>query len=137
LFDDYQQWWEYRRLDNILFVHVTDMKQDLTGDIRRVPACIEVEAPEELLKTVRDATTFASMKANAERLLPHMTDFQGGTHTFINQGTNGRWREALSDEGLTVAAADGRLWELWFTMVPEPGQTRAYIADALAGQAEG
>jgi N-acetyltransferase len=40
-------------------------------------------------------------------------------------------------DGLAVAAADGKLWELWFTMVPEPGQTRAYIADALAGQAEG
>ena len=40
-------------------------------------------------------------------------------------------------DGLAVAAADGRLWELWFTAVPEPGQTRAYIADALAGQAEG
>ena len=40
-------------------------------------------------------------------------------------------------DGLAVAAADGQLWELWFTGVPAPGQTRAYIADALAGQAEG
>ena len=40
-------------------------------------------------------------------------------------------------DGLAVAAADGKLWELWFTGVPEPGQTGAYIADALAGQAEG
>lgn len=40
-------------------------------------------------------------------------------------------------EGLAVAAADGRLWELWFTMVPEPDHTHAYIADALAGQAAG
>ena len=41
------------------------------------------------------------------------------------------------EEGLAVAAADGKLWELWFTFVPEPGQTRAYIADALAGQEAG
>ncbi len=40
-------------------------------------------------------------------------------------------------DGLAVAAADGRLWELWFTAVPEPEQTRAYIADALAGQEAG
>jgi len=40
-------------------------------------------------------------------------------------------------EGLAAAAADGRLWELWFTVVPEPEQTQAYIADALAGQAAG
>lgn len=38
---------------------------------------------------------------------------------------------------LADAAADGRLWELWFTAVPEPDETRAYIADALAGQAAG
>ena len=38
---------------------------------------------------------------------------------------------------LAVAAADGKLWELWFTMVPKPEQTRAYIADALAGQQAG
>ena len=40
-------------------------------------------------------------------------------------------------DGLAGAAADGRLWELWFTFVPEPAQTEAYIADALAGQRAG
>jgi RimJ/RimL family protein N-acetyltransferase len=38
---------------------------------------------------------------------------------------------------LASAAADGKLWELWFTVVPEPEQTRAYIAEALAGQETG
>jgi len=40
-------------------------------------------------------------------------------------------------DGLAAAAADGRLWELWFTFVPEPGQTGVYIADALNGQRAG
>jgi RimJ/RimL family protein N-acetyltransferase len=40
-------------------------------------------------------------------------------------------------DDLSAAAADGRLWELWFTSVPAPGMTGAYIADALAGQAAG
>ncbi len=38
---------------------------------------------------------------------------------------------------LAAAAADGRLWELWFTGVPEPGQTIAYVEQALAGQRDG
>jgi RimJ/RimL family protein N-acetyltransferase len=38
---------------------------------------------------------------------------------------------------LAAAAADGSLWELWYTFVPEPEQTHAYIADALAGQEQG
>ena len=39
--------------------------------------------------------------------------------------------------GIAAAAADGKLWELWFTSVPEPGETRAYIEKALDGQAKG
>jgi RimJ/RimL family protein N-acetyltransferase len=40
-------------------------------------------------------------------------------------------------EALAAAAADGRLWELWFTSVPEPGGMQAYIAAALMGQRDG
>ena len=39
--------------------------------------------------------------------------------------------------GLEDAAADGELWQLWYTSVPEPGSTQTYIADALKGQDAG
>jgi N-acetyltransferase len=48
--------------------------------------------------------------------------------------------EPLSTEhekGLMEAAKDGRLWELFFTSVPEPEKTRAYIDTALQGQKDG
>ncbi len=38
---------------------------------------------------------------------------------------------------LREAAADGKLWELWFTSVPEPEQTDSYISQALDGQSAG
>ena len=41
------------------------------------------------------------------------------------------------EAGLKAAAADGALWTLRVTSVPEPDQTRAYIDTALAGQAAG
>ena len=44
--------------------------------------------------------------------------------------------EPLSREhhdGLVAAASDGKLWELWFTSVPEPEQAHAYISGAQAG----
>ena len=45
---------------------------------------------------------------------------------------------ALSHEdGLKAAAADGRLWELRITSVPEPENTRKYIEDALRMRDEG
>lgn len=40
-------------------------------------------------------------------------------------------------DSLAAAAADGKLWELWFTSVPEPGRTADYIAEAIAGQHAG
>ena len=44
-------------------------------------------------------------------------------------------REHRAD--LAAAAADGKLWELWFTSVPAPGEEQAYIDAALAGQQAG
>lgn len=41
------------------------------------------------------------------------------------------------ESGLRAAVADGRLWELWYTVVPEPDTMSKYIADALAGHAAG
>jgi N-acetyltransferase len=38
---------------------------------------------------------------------------------------------------LVDAASDGRLWELWYTSVPEPEQVPRYVADALDGQRAG
>ena len=40
-------------------------------------------------------------------------------------------------DGLASAVSDGRLWELWFTAVPEPTQVPKYIAEALKGQESG
>lgn len=45
---------------------------------------------------------------------------------------------ALNHEaGLRTAAADGELWKLRVTSVPEPDQTRAYIEAALAAREDG
>ena len=40
-------------------------------------------------------------------------------------------------DDLTAATSDGRLWELWFTSVPEPENVGRYIADAKAGLVAG
>jgi RimJ/RimL family protein N-acetyltransferase len=45
--------------------------------------------------------------------------------------------EPSHEEGLAAAASDGKLWELWYTSVPEPAKVAKYIQDALEGQAAG
>src|SRR5438067_6284542 len=41
------------------------------------------------------------------------------------------------EAGLIAAASDGKLWELWYTAIPEPDKARAYIETALDGQKAG
>ena len=41
------------------------------------------------------------------------------------------------EKGLAEAAKDGKLWELWYTSVPEPEKAGAYIETALEGQEAG
>jgi N-acetyltransferase len=40
-------------------------------------------------------------------------------------------------DGLARVPADGELWKLWFTTVPEPHQIDAYMNTALEGQRDG
>jgi RimJ/RimL family protein N-acetyltransferase len=41
------------------------------------------------------------------------------------------------EKGLIEAAQDGKLWELFFTSVPEPEKTAQYIEEAILGQDRG
>ncbi|MEP7088328.1 MAG: GNAT family protein [Gemmatimonadota bacterium] len=45
--------------------------------------------------------------------------------------------ERAHASALGAASADGKLWELWFTSVPEPGGMDDYVSEALDGQAAG
>jgi RimJ/RimL family protein N-acetyltransferase len=40
-------------------------------------------------------------------------------------------------EALAAATSDGKLWELWFTSVPEPERMAEYVDAALKGQRDG
>ena len=44
---------------------------------------------------------------------------------------------AAHADGLVAAVSDGRLWELWYTFVPDPANVGGYIEKALAGQSAG
>jgi RimJ/RimL family protein N-acetyltransferase len=60
-------------------------------------------------------------------------------HPVVLEGNGVRLEPLTMDhhDGLVGAATDGKLWELWFTSVPEASEAEGYIAAALAGQAAG
>jgi RimJ/RimL family protein N-acetyltransferase len=45
--------------------------------------------------------------------------------------------EPTHEPELAAAAADGALWELWYTVVPSPQETKSYIELALTRRDEG
>jgi RimJ/RimL family protein N-acetyltransferase len=57
--------------------------------------------------------------------------------TLADRGVELRPMDLEHEAGLRAAAADGELWNIRVTSVPEPEQTRKYIEDALAMRAAG
>jgi len=118
-FSNVQSWWDYRDLPNIEFFHYNDMLNDLDGEMRRLANYLEIDVPEKYWPSIVDACSFASMKERAVEYTPGGGIFwKGGAQTFINKGTNGRWRDVLSEEELALyelacekeLSADCRHW---------------------------
>jgi|RhiMethySRZTD1v2_1073278.scaffolds.fasta_scaffold00349_31 aryl sulfotransferase len=94
-----QTWWECRHLPNIAFVHYNDLLDDLSGEISRVAAFLDLFVDEETMRRIADAATFANMSRRGETLLPSAgAMFDGGAATFLHKGINGRWRGVLTDD---------------------------------------
>ena len=98
-------WWQYRHLENILFVHYNDLLRDLRYEVRRVADFLDIACTDERLAQVVQAVTFSAMKERAEQLVPGVNKvFEGGAQTLIHKGTNGRWKEVLSPDELALYA---------------------------------
>jgi aryl sulfotransferase len=104
--ENIRAWWEVRHLPNVLLMHFSDMKRDLPGSIRRIASFLEIEIDEAVFPRIVEHSTFDYMKAHAERMAPLGGVFwQGGAGTFVNKGTNGRWRDTLSTEEVAAYEA--------------------------------
>ncbi|MHB1946557.1 MAG: sulfotransferase domain-containing protein [Gammaproteobacteria bacterium] len=89
-------WWEVRNLPNVLFVHYANLKADLPGEFRRIANYLDIPIDEDKFSQMLKHCSLDYMKeiAASQEFLELM--FQGGGRTFVNKGTNGRWRDVLS-----------------------------------------
>src|SRR5262249_26579651 len=91
---------------NMLLVHYNDLLKDLEGETGRIAEYLGIDLQPGMLSSIAQLVTFASMKQNAEQILPGAKDiWKGGPQTFIHQGTNGRWRSVLTDAELELYQA--------------------------------
>jgi aryl sulfotransferase len=80
-----------------MLVHFAQLKADLPGEMRKIAAFIDVSIDEDRWPAIVEHCTFDYMKAHAQYSAPlGGAHWEGGATTFINKGTNGRWRDLLT-----------------------------------------
>ena len=98
-----QSWWQHRWQPNILTLHFADMKADTAAAVRRIADFIGIELSKARLKNIVAAVSFEAMKRRGEIYAPRGgATWKGGADTFLNKGTNGRWRDVLSPRELAL-----------------------------------
>ena len=96
-------WWEIRDLPNVMLVHYQNLKDDMEEWMRRIAAFCEIPIDESKWNTIVGHCAFDYMKKHAASSTPlGGIVWEGGGETFINKGTNGRWRDTLTPQEIEV-----------------------------------
>jgi aryl sulfotransferase len=97
--ENIRTWWQYRHLPNVMLIHFADLKHEPERMIREIAAFLEIEVRDEKWPVILDHCSFDYMRRHAEKVAPlGGAPWEGGAETFINKGTNGRWRDVLTTE---------------------------------------
>jgi len=95
--DNVRSWWRIRELPNVLLLHFAALKRDLPGEVRRIAAFLDIPVDPSREHAILEYCSFDWMKKNAAKAAPLGGAFwDAGADTFMNKGTNGRWRDTLS-----------------------------------------
>lgn len=98
-------YWDYRHLPNFLFVHYSELRSDLAGTIKRIGDFIGQALEPDDISSIARAVSFERIKAQAifeSNASDDEGSFRGGQATFINKGSNGRWRDLLDADDLAL-----------------------------------
>jgi aryl sulfotransferase len=98
-----QGWWDARGLPNVLLVHYAGLKGDLPGEVRRIADFLGIAIDETVLPKMLEHCSLQYMREQARTVDAFDIMFEGGADTFINKGTNGRWKDVLTPEEIAMA----------------------------------
>ena len=96
-------WWEVHDLPNVLFVHYGDLKADPEAEIRRIATFCGFDVDDDAWPALVATVGLDAMRAEARGVDdPLSMVWTGGADQFFYKGTNGRWREVLTDDDLVL-----------------------------------
>ncbi|MBA2920058.1 sulfotransferase domain-containing protein [Sphingomonas sp. MAH-20] len=96
--ENIRTWWNIRHLPNVMLLHFADLKADPAGKIRELAEFLDIAVADDAWPRILEHCSFDYMKRNADKSAPlGGMLWEGGAGRFINKGTNGRWRDVLTD----------------------------------------
>jgi aryl sulfotransferase len=90
-------WWPLRHQSNVLLVHYNDLKADLDYEMRRVATFLSIHIPAARWPDVVERCTFDRMRREVDKIGNFERRFVGGAQSFLFRGSNGRWRDVLTE----------------------------------------
>ena len=94
-------WWEIKDLPDVMFVHFSNLKKDMPGEIRQIAAFLDIAIDETNWEAILEHCSFHYMKAHAAECVPFAGDiFSGGAKSFMHKGVNGRWNDMLTPDDI-------------------------------------
>ena len=97
-----QGWWDIRSLPNVLLVHYARLKADLPGEFRRIADFLDIPIDETKFPQMMQHCSLEHMKECAAKVDFLELMFDGGGRTFVNKGSNGRWRDVLTPDEIAL-----------------------------------
>lgn len=88
--------WQRRGESNIVLVHYDDLLRDLDGEMRRLAGRLGIEAPEQTWAKLVQAASFATMRAQADNVLPTNSGIHKSSTAFFRRGSSGAGAETLT-----------------------------------------
>ena len=95
-----QGWFDARDLPNLKLVHFANLKADLPGQIEEIADFLAIPIDPAQRDAIIEHCTFDYMRRKAIELNRPDPGLKGAAATFFHKGTNGRWRDVLSDEDI-------------------------------------
>ena len=96
-------WSAARDQPNVMFVHYGDLLADTDAEMRGIAAFLDIDVDEEAWPEIRRVVGIQAMREDAQSAGdPASMFFEGGASRFFFKGTNGRWRDTLTDDDLAL-----------------------------------
>jgi aryl sulfotransferase len=101
-----QGWFDARHLPNLKLVHFADLKADLRSQIEQIAEFLEIEVEPDTWPAILEHCSLDYTRKVADKQERMRYIFKEGSATFINKGTNGRWRDVLTAEDVARYEAE-------------------------------